>query len=38
MMRYGKASLPMDLMTYCDDAIGLDNIDDIGRVLDEYKN
>ena len=28
----------MDLMTYCDDAIGLDNIDDIGRVLDEYKN
>ena len=28
----------MDLMTYCDDAIGLDNIDNIGRVLDEYKN
>ena len=28
----------MDLMTYCDDAIGQDNIDDIGRVLDEYKN
>ncbi len=28
----------MDLMTYCDDAIGQDNIEDIGRVLDEYKN
>ena len=28
----------MDLMTHCDDAIGQDNIEDIGRVLDEYKN
>jgi hypothetical protein len=23
----------MDLMTYCDDAIGQDNIEDIGRKL-----
>ena len=28
----------MDLMTYCDDAIGQDNIANIGSVLDEYKN
>ena len=28
----------MDLMTYCDDAIGQDNIENIGSVLDEYKN
>lgn len=28
----------MDLMTYCDDAIGQDNIENIGSVLNEYKN
>jgi len=28
----------MDLMTYCDDAIGQDNIEDIGRKLNGYKN
>ena len=28
----------MDLMTFCDDAIGQDNIENIGSVLDEYKN
>jgi len=28
----------MDLITYCDDAIGQDNIANIGSVLDEYKN
>ena len=28
----------MDIMTYCDDAIGQDNIANIGSVLDEYKN
>lgn len=28
----------MDLMTFCDDAIGKDNIDDIERVLNGYRN
>jgi hypothetical protein len=28
----------MDLITYCDDAIGADNIEDIGRVINEYRN
>jgi 5'-3' exonuclease len=28
----------MDLMTYCDDAIGQDNIENIGSVLNEYNN
>ncbi len=28
----------MDLMTYCDDAIGKENISDIGCKLDEYRN
>ena len=28
----------MDLITYCDDAIGSDNIEDIGRVINEYRN
>ena len=28
----------MDLMTYCDDAIGQDNIENIGSVLNEYKH
>lgn len=28
----------MDLITYCDDAIGTDNINDIGRVINEYRN
>tara|TARA_B100000497_G_scaffold41610_1_gene48407 strand:+ start:2093 stop:2938 length:846 start_codon:yes stop_codon:yes gene_type:complete len=28
----------MDLITYCDDAIGQDNIENIGSVLNEYKN
>ena len=27
----------MDLMTYCDDAIGKENISDIGCKLDEYR-
>ena len=28
----------MDLMTFCDDAIGQDNIVDIERVINEYRN
>ena len=28
----------MDLMTFCDDAIGQDNIIDIERVINEYRN
>ncbi len=28
----------MDLMTFCDDAIGRDNIVDIERVINEYRN
>ena len=28
----------MDLITYCDDAIGADNIEDIGRVINDYRN
>lgn len=28
----------MDLITYCDDAIGVDNIEDIGRVINDYRN
>ena len=28
----------MDLLTYCDDAIGADNIKDIERVINEYRN
>jgi len=28
----------MDLITYCDDAIGQDNIENIGSVLNEYNN
>ena len=28
----------MDLITFCDDAIGADNIEDIGRVINEYRN
>lgn len=28
----------MDLITYCDDAIGADNIEDIGRVINEYRD